>query len=75
MRGPRPRYGLLNFSERVCAAKIDRVCPVQGLQDLNLHNKFADEDNVKLFEPQLEGIKVLLGAHHKWIIEKTSKKN
>ena len=23
-----PRYGLLNFSERVCAAKIDRVCPV-----------------------------------------------
>ena len=23
----------------------------------------------------LEGIKVLLGAHHKWIIEKTSKKN
>jgi len=39
----------------------------QGRQDLNLHNKFADEDNVKMFKPQLEGIKVLLGAHHKWI--------
>ena len=55
--------------------RILRELKWQGLQDLNLHNKFADEDNVKLFKPQLEGIKVLLGAHHKWIIEKTSKKN
>ena len=47
----------------------------QGLRDLNLHKKYADEDNVKMFEPKLEGIKVLLGAHHKWSIEKTSKKN
>ena len=55
--------------------RILRELKRQGLQDLNLHNEFADEDNVKMFEPQLEGIKVLLGAHHKWIIDKTSKKN
>ena len=32
--------------------RILRELKWQGLRDLNLHKKYADEDNVKMFEPQ-----------------------
>lgn len=56
------------------ATNILRVLEWQRLKDLNLHHRVNNEDDVKTFEPQSEGMKALLDVHQKWITEKASKR-
>ena len=61
----------MNFK---AARNILRDLEWQRLKDLNLHYRFNNEEDVKMFEPQSEGMKALLDAHQKWITEKAIKR-